>query len=294
MRHLVSFADSRMHRSLNRIKRQAESFNIFQGIHLYNETNLPLEFRAHHKNNLIPGSRGYGYWCWKPQVIKIALNNLNEGELLLYIDAGCHLNINGKTRLKEYFEKLANSPNGVIAFQANEPNQSNSTLKHDGRALYDQPNYKWIKGDAFKHFGVQNDKSFTDAQAIGAGIILIRKCKDSTKIIEEWLNIANEHFNLLDDSPSKSGNIDGFIEHRHDQAIWTLLCLKYKVPTLCAFEYWYPKNSKSDRLAPDWVALRDFPIHAKRDKDLGLLLNVKLKAQRFFSHISARARCIFS
>jgi hypothetical protein len=42
---------------------------------------------------------------------------------------------------------------------------------------------------------------------------------------------------------------------------------------LSAYEYWYPmKNVK--KLKPDWLALEEFPIHAKRDKDYGMLTNI--------------------
>ena len=39
-----------------------------------------------------------------------------------------------------------------------------------------------------------------------------------------WMAIIIRHdFSLLDDTPSKSPNLKGFQEHRHDQAIFSLL-----------------------------------------------------------------------
>jgi len=272
MNHLGSFADSRMYRSLKRLSKQANSFKVFDSIHLLDESDLSCDFKSHFKNKLIFGTRGYGYWCWKPEVILNILDKINDGDSLLYIDAGCHLNIQGKRRLMEYFEILNKTNNGIVAFQADPPNKDNSALRYDDRKLFDQPNYRWIKGDLFEFFEVKDDAAVVNAQAIGATVLLLKKCKASVAIIEEWKKIIWERFDLLDDTPSASPNLPGFIEHRHDQAIWTLLCIKHAVKTLSAYEYWYPKKN-TQKLSPDWAALNDFPIHARRDKDLGYLDN---------------------
>lgn len=269
MNYVVSFADSRLHRSLTRLVQQARSMEVFNHIFMLNEKNLPADFRDCFKDRLVFGSRGFGYWSWKPEVILMSLEKMNLGDCLLYVDAGCHLNMRGRKRLLEYFEIVKEQETGIVAFQANPPSVGNSSLLHDGRKLVDQPNYRWIKGDLFDYFNMRSDERVVNAQAIGAGIILIKKCDASAAIIDEWRGIIRDRFELLDDTPSISENLEGFIEHRHDQAIWTLLCLKHDVRTLSAYEYWYPQNRLDGKLVPDWGVLRNFPIHAKRDKDLG-------------------------
>jgi hypothetical protein len=203
----------------------------------------------------------------------MALNRIQYGDCLLYIDAGCHLNIRGKKRLLEYVKILEQEETGIVAFKAIQPTEENSSLVYDGRKLFDQPNYRWIKGDLLNYFGVKDNPSVVNDQAIGSGVIFIRKCDRAISIIREWQQTIWHDFSLLDDAPSVSPNLAGFIEHRHDQAIWTLLCLKHRVKTLSAYEYWYPmKNAK--KLKPDWLALDKFPIHAKRDKDRDILIAI--------------------
>jgi hypothetical protein len=283
MVYLLSFADSRMQRSLDRLAKQAKSLNTFDDIYMFIENDLPVDFREHFKDKLIPGSRGYGYWSWKPEAILMALDRIQDEDCLLYIDVGCHLNDRGKQRLLEYFKILEQEEIGIVAFKAIQPAEGNSSLVYDGRKLFDQPNYHWIKGDLFDYFGVKDNPSVVNDQAIGSGIIFVRKCDRAIRIIREWQQIIWHHFNLLDDTPSVSANLAGFIEHRHDQAIWTLLCLKHRVKTLSAYEYWYPmKNAK--KLKPDWLALENFPIHAKRDKDLGMLRNILRGANFLATH----------
>lgn len=286
MLHLVTFADSRMKRSVSRLLKQANAFDLFDFVHCFDEFNLPDFFKILFKDRLILGSRGFGYWSWKPIIISEVLNKMNFGDCLLYLDVGCHLNIQGKKRLIEYFEILKKSEQGIIAFQASPPNSTNSNLQYDGRDLIEQPNYQWIKGDLLDFFGVRDVQAFTHAQAIGAGIILLKKCNNAQVIINEWVSITLNHFNLIDDSISISPNPPGFIEHRHDQALWTLLCLKNKVKIISAYEYWYPKKTKSNKsIEPDWEALTDFPIHARRDKDIGIFNLISLKCGRIFQKL---------
>jgi len=282
--HLVSFADSRMHRTLERLRLQATTFKFFDKLHIFNENDLSINFRAHLQGVLVVGSRGFGYWTWKPEVILMAFDAMESDDCLLYVDAGCHLNVLGKARMLEYFEAVRKSPTGIVAFRADPPNQENSRLVHDGRPLLNQPNYRWIKGDVFEYFAATDNIRSTHSQAIGAGVILLKKCDSARSIVGEWRELAMNHSYLFDDSPSRSANLNGFVEHRHDQAVWTLLCLKHNVQTLSSYEYWYPKRY-STRPEADWDALREFPILAKRDKQLGITDSVAESFHKLFRFI---------
>ena len=86
-----------------------------------NENDISLEFRNKFKDKLIFGSKGFGYWCWKPDIILNILNKINNDDCLLYLDAGCHLNINGKKRLPKNIEIIKKEKKRFIGFQANKP-----------------------------------------------------------------------------------------------------------------------------------------------------------------------------
>ena len=53
--------------------------------------------------------RGFGYWSWKPEIIKQTLSDKwNDGDQLLYLDAGCNLNRSWqKIALSQYFDMLS-------------------------------------------------------------------------------------------------------------------------------------------------------------------------------------------
>lgn len=260
-RAFLTFADSRMHRSLKRIENQAKEMQVYDEIFICNEFSLDEEFRKNLKNKLVPGTRGYGYWSWKPQIILQTLQNLSDGDILHYCDAGCHLNKKGRKRLLEYFEITSKDNFGMLAFQSVPPSF------HDGRNLMDLADQKWCKGDLLDFLKVRDEESIVNTQTIGAGIIFIKKNNETFEFIEKWRDVFLHDFSLIDDSPSKSPNTENFIEHRHDQAIFSILCKKKHVKTISAYEYWYP--TKKTIHLPDWKALQMYPIHAKRDKKIG-------------------------
>jgi hypothetical protein len=215
----------------------------------------------------------------------MALDKIQEGDRLLYIDSGCHLNIDGKKRLIEYFNILDKEEKGIVCFQIKQPNKENSTLIYDGRPLFDHHNYQYIKGDLLDYFGVRDNDNYVKEDMIEATVILIKKCLPAYKIIKEWQKIIGERFDLVDDRPSVSPNLTGFIEHRHDQAIWSLLCLKYKIKTISSYEYFYPINN-GQRIELDLVALKKYPIYAMRDKNWGFIYHAISNIKRTVHYIS--------
>ena len=262
----LSFYDSRLYRSKNRIKDQAKQFNFYDKIIVCNEKDLDYSFKEKYKEKLIVGSRGFGYWCWKPQIILQLYKNIKYGDIIQYSDVGCHLNHHGIERLRDYINLTNNSHNGILAFRSTNPQ---FPLIYDDRKLLDLVEYKWTKGDLFDYFGVRNNRSITHTQSYGATNLFIKKCEKSEEFLNKWLSVINHNFCLIDNSESISPNFDGFIEHRHDQSILSILCKLNNVPYISSYEYWYP--SKKNINKPDWNSLKTFPIHRKRDKNFGFI-----------------------
>jgi hypothetical protein len=284
MKHLVAFADSRLRRSTTRIEKQAKLLNFFDFIHLLDENNLSLEFKNHFKKILNFNTRGFGYWCWKPEIILNTIDKMKEGDLLLYVDIGCHLNPLGINRLIEYFWLAKDDKKGILAFQLIKPDSSNSVLKYDGFPLTDHRIARFTKGDLLDFFQVRDDSRITRSQQTEATVIIIKNCKKSKEILKEWRDIIWKHFNLVDDTPSISPNFPEFLEHRHDQAIWSLLCEKYNVRRISSYEFLKPKTNSDFHpyIEADWDALKSFPIHAKRDKNFGFIHWTMLRYKRIY------------
>lgn len=260
-KYFCSFADKRLSKSLNRISEQAKLMDIFDSIFVCDESNLDIEFRTQFAQYLKPEIRGFGFWCWKPQIILQILQEMEMGDVLQYTDSGCHLNPKGKKRLLEYFDIVSNSQFGILAFRSKseeeiEMGDLNSPILE----------YQYNKGDLLEYFDCLNVKSITHTPQFQGGIIFIRKEKSTVEFVENWISVFEQNFNLLDDSPSKTPNILGFIKHRHDQSIFSLLCKGKNVDYLFTNEYF---------TVNDWESLEEKPIWVKWDKDFGIIERVK-------------------
>lgn len=250
----LSFADSRMSAALIRIRKQAQDMHFFDKICVYDESALDTEFKKKWEKALRFGSRGFGYWCWKPYIILKTLESLPDGSILLYCDVGCHLNPKGIEKLRCYFEETRNDSIGIKAF----PTFYSRT---------DILEKRWTKGDLFDYFNCRDRIDITNSDQIATTQILIKKCPSSIEFIKKWTSVWDEDFALIDDSPSKSANFPEFIENRHDQSVFSLL---FKLNNCIAFP-----AGETD--VADYSNMDDYPIWDLRDKGF--------KDKRFFPRI---------
>ncbi|MDY4400318.1 hypothetical protein [Helicobacter bilis] len=136
---------------------------------------------------------------------------MNEGDVLFYIDIGCEFQIEGRKRLQEMIDEIRkNEIMGVMV---------------GGHHI----EKVWTKASVFQHFGVLNDKHYTDTRQIASGLVMLCKTQRTQAIMQEWLNVFYHHFELVDDSPSPIPNDESFIENRHDQSIWSILNKKHNI-----------------------------------------------------------------
>jgi hypothetical protein len=259
-RIFLTFTDDMMAKARRRICRQARAMKIYTRIIGASEYDLDPEFRKHFEKHLVPGAKGFGYFAWKPQIVRQTLDKMKNDDILHYVDAGCHLNPKGGWRLKEYFALAQSSPTGILGFEHRPPE---GRLHYDGRQLPDYAEYKYTKGDLIDRLRVRNNNDLLNQQQIVGTTFFIRKCDSSVAFVNEWLSIPYEKFSLIDDTPSVSPNIEGFIVHRHDQSIFSLLGKLRGITTISDCEFSY--LSQEDCRYPDWEALKDFPIHKRRD-----------------------------
>ena len=226
----------RFHNNINRICNQANQFNYFDEIVGITEQELVNDQEFWQKNGqfVINNHRGFGYWIWKPHLINRELEKMEDGDILIYADSGCELNINGRKRLLEYVEMLNNDENeyGILSF-----------------ILPFKENH-YTKKRVFDYFNC-DDKIKNDWQCM-ATTVLIKKTKHSSKIIKLWSDITKNHI-LVNDEISNE-EIPEFIENRHDQSIYSLLVKMYGSIKIDD-ETYYPE---------DWSIGKNNPILAKR------------------------------
>lgn len=264
--YFLTFADQRLRPSADRIKKQAKSIESFDEIIVTNESNLDIEFRKKFSNYLVYGTKGYGWMCWKPQIILQTLEEMSEGDILTWADVDCHINPFGKERLFEYFDMVNSANTGVTGFQTILP--TDPILK-DNAIPINQLERKFTKGDLFDYFGVRDNSNITETEQMSTSICFFKKCKKSIDMVKEWAIIPHIDFSLQDDSSSKSPNLPGFRKHKHDQSAFSIICKLNNVSNISFYEAVYPIkfDEESHRIKVTHENLSKFPIWHKGDKE---------------------------
>ena len=254
---LFAFGSNDLSISAKRLQKQAENTKYYDDIKILNPTNFDQKMQRMFEDIINKRkNRGYGYWFWKPLFLKKILNEIKNGDIVHYIDIGCHLQ-NKNYRFYEYLDFLIDKDNWILPFQYFSNNNSFSKEI----SFPQRHEYKYSKADLLDHFNFLTKKDITHSPQFWAGSFFISNQKESENFLNEWINVFEKKIELIDDSNSEINNFDGFIENRHDQSVFSLLCKKYEIKSFSAYECeWGEKNNKRT-----WEHNIDNPILAKRD-----------------------------
>jgi hypothetical protein len=239
------------HAAVHRLCEQAKSLNIFDYVYGYTEQDLKtdVEFWSKHGNFIENNSKGYGYWLWKPYLIKKILGQMQNDDVLLYLDSGCELNTHGKDKMIRCINEVKNK---LIM----------GTSTGTGDDLY-------TKMDLIKYFNYQNDYELLRKPQMQACIVLMIKCDKIVQLYNEFYDIGT-NYNLINDVNIEK-KLLSFIDHRHDQSIFSLLVKKYMLINYDLDPTWivnfYDENMKRD--------LYDAPIWCARNRTGNTLINFK-------------------
>ena len=168
-------------------------------------SHLDEDFRATNAY-LLSAKRGAGAWVWKPQIILQAMRQADEGDIIVYSDSAT-----------EFVGPLK----GMI--------ETCSALEHGVLGMLVGPEFReraWTKRDLFVHLDCDQDRYWGTPQ-LRSGLMAIRNIPPARQFVREWGELTRQ-VRLVSDLPSICGKpeLDGFIAHRHDQSIFSLLYKK--------------------------------------------------------------------
>lgn len=160
------------------------------------------------KNKDILGKkRGCGYWLWKPYFIYKTLMQSEENDWVVYADSGMYY----RKSIKSYIENLVQNDIDFIS----------RTTKFKEK--------QYTKRDVFIEMGCDNF-DYTESLQRAAGAMVIKNTSENRKIVAEWLKCAQNTHWITDEANCFEENYKEFVDHRHDQSIFSLICKKYDVP----------------------------------------------------------------
>lgn len=165
-------------------------------------------------------SRGFGLWLWKPLLLAQELRNLADGSLLLYLDAGCELNLRSmaaQERFAQYWDLV--DKQGMAAFDTGLPAAD------------------WTKPAVYAALGMERPNDVVTQ--VGGGGLFMRVGHAARAAIADWLDLCR--FNggvLLEDDLEEANSFDDYVAHRHDQALLTIVYRNLGLETLPQ-EFWF-------------------------------------------------------
>lgn len=172
----------------------------------YTLSDIDHEFYLKNKQ-ILEQKRGCGYWLWKPYFIFKTLSNCEEGDWIIYTDSAMYFRKN----INEYIENLDKQKINIISRQ----------LKFKES--------QFNKRDVLIEMQCDTD-TFVNTRQRAASVIIIKNCEKNRSFIKEWL-VCSQNAHWITDEENKSGNLNysDFIDHRHDQSIFSLLCKKNNI-----------------------------------------------------------------
>jgi len=207
MKYLINYADlgffnSRLTNTITGIQAG------FDAVIQYKKEDIDASF--YEKNeHILSQRRGAGYWLWKPYIIHKTLEMVSDGDIVFYSDAGSKF----IKKADPIFSALQNEM-GAVAFKMAGNHKENEYCR---KSVVQQ-----VLGET---------ESVLNTDQNMASFIGTRKCESSLEIIKTWLDLC-QNSDLILDKPSGAEEFLDFKDHRHDQALWSLLTKKMSIPVL--------------------------------------------------------------
>lgn len=206
----ISFGNEEYYKSLDLL--EETSLNIGKTDNFIRYTNEWLKTTDFWLKNkfILSQKRGVGYWAWKPYIILETMKDLEEGDVVMYSDAGIKV-LDNLQPLFDIAEMLPN--NGKVLFKVPWVG-----VEHKARI--------WIKRDCFILTNC-NETKYWDVPMTNGAISLWVKNNENIEFLNQWQRYLRDP-RIVTDDPNMCGwsNFPEFKDHRHDQAVLSLLAAK--------------------------------------------------------------------
>lgn len=202
MKIFINYSDNKYRKQQKFALKMAKYLGGFDKEIAFNPSNIDAKFFQKYRN-ILEQKKGGGYWLWKPYFILKTLNDLNEGDYLFYSDAGGFF----LKSVDILIDELKKSKQDIMGFEL---------------PLIES---QWTKRELFLNMNC-DENYYYESNQILASFMLIKKSEVSVAFVNEYLEYSKNEINITDRLNIKQG--DDFIEHRHDQSIFSLLYKKHK------------------------------------------------------------------
>lgn len=222
MIRFCTFGDEKYAKSCKRICNEAKSLSFIDTATAYTPDMISSRItEVPSLNSLFKHKIGYGYWIWKADIMLSEFQQMKDGDILIYLDAGCIINIFASTAWKHYFDLLSN--------------QTAETATAVPWIVFQMgfKEWQWTKASTFeifqKKFADVSEETWSQIKQSGqcaGGMHILKKTPRTTNILFEFLEIVQHNPMIIQTDPHEPQDPQ-FKQHRHDQSIWSLLAKLY-------------------------------------------------------------------
>jgi hypothetical protein len=229
-KHLITFGGAAYDELTEKVVRNHKRFGADQ-FYVYDDkwlteqpffSNPEFQYLFNHRGVGNPhGRRGFGWFAWKPFIIRHALDTYcSEGDIVLFIDADTYP-IADLTVLYDECSRIG----GIMAFAA---------------TAGPQPfrNREWNKRDCMIQMGMDEERYLEAPTAVARFMLFQKGAPLVDTFLAEWQYYCLDPVCQTFEPSTLAPEHPGFREHRTEQAIYTNLCHRYGLKLYreaCAF-----------------------------------------------------------
>jgi len=204
-KHFITFGNDLFEKQRQKLVKQAIDTGWFDSV-IEETPDTIYDFYLQHKSFIDNNKRGYGYWIWKPYIILRQLEKMNDGDFLFYTDSGATILPHRKNKFDAYINLLNQSNTPVLSF-----------------GLQSITERQFQKMSVLKEFGLDKNEEFLNSNQVESGIVICKKTDYTIKFMKKWLDLVlQDNYRLVVDYDDEE-QLDGYIGHRHDQSLLSVL-----------------------------------------------------------------------
>ena len=213
----INYSDANYRRNQTQLIHhvRTELKDEFQGCIPYTREWLVTKDFYKDNRSILDKDRLAGYTIWKPYIILTAFEEINEGDIVVYMDCGDIPWYGLRDKVWKFMHGF----------------------DHYFLEQYPQNlNRAYTKRDCFYYMGCDEEK-YWDAPQVEGGFMAWKKTESSVHLLNEYIKYCTDE-RIVTDIPNQCGlpNLPEFKDHRHDQSVISNMQVKHGLVTVTAKE----------------------------------------------------------
>ena len=209
-----AYGDEKFHEKLLVTEETAISVGKVDKFYAFRRNDLNVDNFLENNKEILSQQPGGGFWAWKPFVILQTMKKVDDGDIVIHTSTGMKVLEN----LDPLFEITRHAKDQRMFFSAS---LIYGTHRHS----------EYTKRDCFIVMGLDEPK-YWESRMLHAAYCVFMKTRDNIDFLKEFLKYTTNKRAIWDTIPAMPppdgvSNLPDFREHRFDQAILSLLSVKY-------------------------------------------------------------------